>query len=318
MHNSGLIQALVSVLSCCDSSKMKSNKLHKERLEVFKKCIQENISTKSKGTLQILVQKLIAVLDSIEKLPVFLYEVPQGATGLQILTKRLRFKLERDISESTLFDRTGRHLKMEPLATISQLSKYLLKMVAKQWYDMERSTFLYLKKLKESEQPIEFNYQYDFDEEGIIFYIGSNSKTTEWVNPAQYGLVTVTSSEGKQLPYGKLEDILSRDSISINCHSKDNKKAWFSIDLGLYVIPTAYTLRHARGYGRSALRNWILQMSKDGVTWTTLMTHSDDKNLSEPGSTFTWRLDTTDTASQVNNEKIKLNKMNLYLKFSFL
>ena len=29
----------------------------------------------------------------------------------------------------------------------------------------------------------------------------------EWVNPAQYGLVVITSSEGKNLPYGKLEDI---------------------------------------------------------------------------------------------------------------
>ena len=26
--------------------------------------------------------------------------------------------------------------------------------------------------------------------------------------------------------------------------------AWFSIDLGLFIIPTAYTFRHARGYNR--------------------------------------------------------------------
>jgi hypothetical protein len=32
------------------------------------------------------------------------------------------------------------------------------------------------------------------------------------VNPAQYGLVVVTSSEGRNLPYGRLEDILSRDT----------------------------------------------------------------------------------------------------------
>jgi E3 ubiquitin-protein ligase HECTD1 len=104
--------------------------------------------------------------------------------------------------------------------------------------------------------------------------------------------VSVTCSEGKQLPYGKLEDILSRDSVSINCHTKDNKKAWFSIDLGLYLIPSGYTLRHARGYGRSALRNWMFQMSKDGINWTTLLVHTDDKSLAEPGSTCTWAIDT--------------------------
>ena len=55
--------------------------------------------------------------------------------------------------------------------------------------------------------------------------------------------------------------------------------------VGLWVIPNAYTLRHARGYGRSALRNWQFQVSKDGVTWTTLYDHQDDQSLNDPGST---------------------------------
>jgi E3 ubiquitin-protein ligase HECTD1 len=45
----------------------------------------------------------------------------------------------------------------------------------------------------------------------------------EWVNPAQYGLVVVTSSEGKSLPYGKLEDILHREPTALNCHTNDDK-----------------------------------------------------------------------------------------------
>lgn len=68
----------------------------------------------------------------------------------------------------------------------------------------------------------------------------------EWVNPAAYGLVVVTSSEGRNLPYGRLEDILSRDSSALNCHTNDDKNAWFAVDLGMWVIPSAYTLRHAR------------------------------------------------------------------------
>lgn len=291
MHSSGLVQALVAVLSknYWDNglSRSKMNKMQKQRVNIFKQCIL-NSNAKGSNTASILVQKLVAVLESTEKLPVYLYEAPGPGYGLQILTKRLRFRLERAACETTLFDRTGRTLKMEPLATVGQLSKYLLKMVAKQWYDMERSTFHYLKKLREHKQGMVFKHHYDFDEEGLIYYIGSNGKTCEWVNPAQYSLVQVSSSEGKTLPYGKLEDILSRDTISVNCHTKDNKKAWFAIDLGVYVIPNAYTLRHARGYGRSALRNWMLQASKDGVNWTTLVTHADDKSLVEPGSTATW------------------------------
>lgn len=300
MYSSGLVQALVAVLSrgCWEPFEMnqkKASKYQKQRITIFKDCIFKNKNL-NKNTASILVQKLVAVLESIEKLPVYLYDNPIGGYGIQILTKRLRFRLERN--GDTLFDRSGRNLKMEPLTTVGQLNKFLLKMVAKQWYDMDRSTFLYLKKLKENKNSNIFRHQHDFDENGIIYFIGSNGKSTDWVNPGQYGLVTITSSEGRQLPYGKLEDILSRESISVNCHTKDNKKAWFAIDLGMFVIPTAYTLRHARGYGRSALRNWLFQMSKDGINWTTLITHVEDKGLVEPGSTYTWTIECPSEESQ--------------------
>lgn len=296
MYSSGLVQALVAVLSKSywelGMNRNKASKYQKQRIAIFKECVFHG-EGHEKSTASILVQKLVSVLESIEKLPVHLYDSPIGGYGIQILTKRLRFRLERSSCETTLFDRSGRTLKMEPLTTIGQLNKFLLKMVAKQWYDMDRSTFLFLKKLKENKN-MPFKHQQDFDENGILYFIGSNGKSTDWVNPGQYGLVAVTSSEGRQLPYGKLEDILSRESISVNCHTKDNKKAWFAIDLGMNIVPNAYSLRHARGYGRSALRNWLFQMSKDGVNWTTLVTHSDDKSLSEPGSTCTWPVDCTD------------------------
>lgn len=80
----------------------------------------------------------------------------------------------------------------------------------------------------------------------VDFILNFPRTAYEWVNPAAYGLVVVTSSEGRNLPYGRLEDILSRDSSALNCHTNDDKNAWFAVDLGLWVIPSAYTLRHAR------------------------------------------------------------------------
>jgi E3 ubiquitin-protein ligase HECTD1 len=148
MHSSGLVQALVAVLSKnlweLGLNKNKANKMQKQRIAIFKQCFYNNDSmttsemmimsgnngkAASKSTASILVQKLVSVLESIEKLPVFMYDSPGGAFGLQILTKRLRFRLERAACESQLFDRSGRTLKMEPLATVAQLNKYLLKMV---------------------------------------------------------------------------------------------------------------------------------------------------------------------------------------------
>lgn len=296
LHSSGLVQALLSLLStsCWDEGlhSTKSNKLQKQRVRVFKSCFKNRDGDgDSVNSATILVHKLVSVLESIEKLPVYLYDTPGSGYGLQILTRRLRFRLEKAVGDSSLIDRTGRSLKMEPLSTVMQLERYLLKMVAKQWYDYERSTFAFVRKLKEG-QKLTFRHQHDFDENGIIYWIGTNGKTSpEWVNPGQYGLVMVTSSDGRNLPYGRLEDILSRDSSALNCHTNDDKRAWFAIDLGLWVLPSSYTLRHARGYGRSALRNWLFQVSKDGLNWTTLYTHVDDGSLNEPGSTSSWPLE---------------------------
>lgn len=119
----------------------------------------------------------------------------------QILTRRLRFRLERAPGETALIDRTGRMLKMEPLATVESLEQYLLKMVrkgehrthvtaaadraplssalllqvAKQWYDFERSSFVFVRKLREG-QSFTFRHQHDFDENGIIYWVGTNAK----------------------------------------------------------------------------------------------------------------------------------------------
>ncbi|XP_035233746.1 LOW QUALITY PROTEIN: E3 ubiquitin-protein ligase HECTD1-like, partial [Stegodyphus dumicola] len=270
-----------------------SNKLQNDRVAVFKKCFSEQVSSVSNTLPSVaLVQKLVAVLESIEKLPVYLYDTNGSGNGLQILTRRLRFRLERAPGETALIDRSGRGLKMESLTTIDQLEKHLVKMVAKQWYDYDRSTFAFVKRLKEPNVRINFVHQKDFDDNGIIYWIGTNGRTvSEWVNPAQVGLVMVTASEGRNLPYGRLEDILSREASALNCHTNDDKRAWFAIDLGLWLIPNRYTLRHARGYGRSALRNWLFQVSKDGSNWLTLFTHVDDCALNEPGSTASWPLD---------------------------
>ncbi|XP_017295892.1 E3 ubiquitin-protein ligase HECTD1 isoform X3 [Kryptolebias marmoratus] len=291
MCSSGLVQALFTALSNSAELDVKHDcKPLMERINVFKAAFSENEDNESRPAVA-LVRKLIAVLESIERLPLHLYDTPGSSYNLQILTRRLRFRLERAPGETALIDRTGRMLKMEPLATVESLEQYLLKMVAKQWYDFERSSFVFVRKLREGQSFI-FRHQHDFDENGIIYWVGTNAKTAyEWVNPAAYGLVVVTSSEGRNLPYGRLEDILSRDSSALNCHTNDDKNAWFAVDLGLWVIPSAYTLRHARGYGRSALRNWVFQVSKDGQNWSTLYTHIDDGSLNEPGSTATWPLD---------------------------
>lgn len=128
LHSSGLIQALLSLLSTSywdqGLKANKNNKYQKQRVQVFKKCFEEKSNEEQSSTM-ILVHKLIAVLESIEKLPVYLYDMPGSGYGLQILTRRLRFRLEKAPGESALIDRTGRGLKMEPLSTVAQLERFV-------------------------------------------------------------------------------------------------------------------------------------------------------------------------------------------------
>eukprot|EP00095_Tigriopus_kingsejongensis_P011031 maker-scaffold109_size355148-snap-gene-1.26 protein:Tk11031 transcript:maker-scaffold109_size355148-snap-gene-1.26-mRNA-1 annotation:"e3 ubiquitin-protein ligase hectd1" len=305
LHSSGLIQTLVKVFATSGPNENKklakrSAKLQRQRIDVFRELFRDRVL--EDGTVVSpggeLIRKLITVLESMEKLPVLLYDQTASGYGLQILTRRLRFKLERAPGENNLIDRSGCTLKMEPLASVKQLDRFLLKMVAKQWFDHDRATFNFIKQI-ETKCPVSFKHQTDFDENGIMHWIGTNGRSAaEWVNPAQYGLVVVTSSEGRNLPYGRLEDILSRETSALNCHTNDDRRAWFAIDLGMWVLPSAYSLRHARGYGRSAIRSWQFQASKDGVNWTTLVDHVDDSSLNDPGSTATWRVPLDPTEKQ--------------------
>ncbi|XP_066922502.1 E3 ubiquitin-protein ligase HECTD1-like [Clytia hemisphaerica] len=304
IQTSGLVTALNNCLNKTLplSSSLTLSKEQNYPKEAFKKVFgdQSKIDAESGGPAITLVRKLIMVLESSEKLPVLAYESSGTGTGLQVLLKRLRFKLERGGRSSDFINRSGKNLKMEPLTTVGEIEAYLLKMVEKKWYDYERSSFKFVKHFKENaDQHKTFEHQSDFDQNGIIYWLGTNAnETTDWINPARHNVVLISSSEGRSLPYGRLEDIINRDSAPVNCHTNDNKSAWFTLDIGVNVIPSAYTLRHARGYGRSAIRNWLFQASKDATTWTTLKTHENDESLQDPGSTHTWKFSTEEIGEE--------------------
>ena len=48
--------------------------------------------------------------------------------------------------------------------------------VAKQWYDFERHTFHFVQLAKKLKAPLSFRRVTDFDDNGILYWVGSNGK----------------------------------------------------------------------------------------------------------------------------------------------
>jgi hypothetical protein len=295
LENAGVVDALLVLLmhrpSEDDSPPLEDPLVTRRNLFLRSMEATGNNPDGGSSPLVHLLRKLQAILASIERLPVHINTTGGLGAGLDGLKKPIKVQLRLAPGEDGLVDLTGKVIKMEPLVTIDMLQDFLVRKVEPQWHGRDRKDLTFVQKLLALSSPMQLNYQSDFDQNGLLYYIGTNGLTKEWVNPAKHGLVSVTSSDGRTLPYGKVEDMVSRSSEPRNCHTKDRPNSWVAIDLGVSIIPSAYTLRHARGYGKSALRNWQLEMSKDGATWEVLKTHQNDESLLEPGSTCTWQLE---------------------------
>jgi E3 ubiquitin-protein ligase HECTD1 len=293
VHNSSMVQVLLHCLSGKFSEESLTQHEIIQRYNIFTKVFSEMDSKASLNGMMSpsvsLVRKLIAVLEAVERLPLYCYDSPGSTLNLQVIQRRLRFKLEKPSTETGLKDFSNCALQVEPLVNVEGLERFLNARVAKQWYDFDRNSFHFVKILQNLKDPLIFKHISDFDENGIFYWIGSNAKNCPWVNPATHHIVVVSSSDGHVLPYGNLDDVLSRNENPANCHTKDDPNSWFAIDTGILFHPTMYTLKHSRGYGnRSALRNWDFQVSKDGLAWITVSSHKDDTSFTEPGSVASW------------------------------
>lgn len=87
LRSSGLVQALLSLLAAPTGSQSlspRANKLRMQRIALFNSSFSSTSSLDGNNSAKILVHKLISVLESIEKLPVYLYDTPGSGYGLQV------------------------------------------------------------------------------------------------------------------------------------------------------------------------------------------------------------------------------------------
>ena len=148
----------------------------------------------------------------------------------------------------------------------------------------------------------DFVYSSDFDKNGIVYYLGtvghnpdaadtsaSSTSSLSWVNPATLSppLIKVTSS-GRHTTYSEVLHLSRTPVVALTSASQGS---WICFDfMQRAILPTYYTLRHYT-QASYALRNWVLEGSRDGEEWLLLRAHVNDTALAARDATSSWKID---------------------------
>jgi len=174
-----------------------------------------------------------------------------------------------------------RHLHREKLLSELEIEEVLIEWISKQCeLDFEEV----------SGDILRFVYQEDFDQNGILYWLGTNGKTKPWSNPSHLKEVKLESSPLMR-DSKDVSAIVGREAV--RCVTKPVDKSWFQIDfLHRKIKPKHYMLRHYITWDSEAMRNWKFEGSNSGDKWDLLREHVKDESLCAKGQSHTWELDT--------------------------
>lgn len=155
---------------------------------------------------------------------------------------------------------------------------------------------------RKSEKKVEFLYNYDLDENGVFYWLGTYGRTKPYKNPYTIGNVKVffsSISETSRLDYfvgRKLE----------NCRTSNQEESYMGVDLGMnrHLIPKLYTIRN-RDAIKHVMLNWQLEASEDQSKWLVIDKRihlTDDEKINQQrkkernqllqkGAITTWSVD---------------------------
>ena len=180
--------------------------------------------------------------------------------------------------------------------------------------------------LKDMELPKEFEYQYDFDKEGILYWIGTNfgQNPEKYNNPSSNLFVKV--ERGKQSEKGSVDDIVGRKKVE-ECHFLD----YFIIDFrDIRVKGNKYSLKLDQSYNEMMINtndgllfsesgsmnrhSWSIKASNNKRDWKIIYEHIDDTTFGngdfdeEPLDTATFNINCDDYYRYFKIENMTLLK----------
>mmetsp|Transcript_22165 Transcript_22165/g.57833 ORF Transcript_22165/g.57833 Transcript_22165/m.57833 type:complete len:549 (+) Transcript_22165:57-1703(+) len=132
-----------------------------------------------------------------------------------------------------------------------------------------------------------WEYASDFDENGLLYWLGTNGKTTAYTNPHTSGKVVVTPSSVES---GGAAGFIEHAARGRTCFTENTALPGSSVvvQLPAPMVVTRYTLRHGYSHGTYMLGNWNLEGSEDGAEWVVLRQHLNDGSITGAFDTASW------------------------------
>jgi hypothetical protein len=137
-------------------------------------------------------------------------------------------------------------------------------------------------------------FESPFDENGVLYWIGTDGGSRPYTNPHDSGDVVASMST---IGEGKLNRVvLHKHTGGEKNYTNGGDNEWMGVDLGdgCLLVPNHYCLRHGFSSASYAMRHWRLEGSNDGEQWVSLKEHTDDKTLAEGYQAAGWALEGVD------------------------
>jgi hypothetical protein len=144
-----------------------------------------------------------------------------------------------------------------------------------------------------------FRYEKDFDENGILFWLGTFQKTAPYQHPCDIGLAKVNPLK---FYCGTTKQAFSHEMPPAqNWLERGVPNSWAEIEFfHNTIIPTAYTLRHGYPIKGHAIRHWNFEARNPNEEWEILREHRNDTSIpgNDMNDTATFFLPPTKTMKQ--------------------
>ena len=145
---------------------------------------------------------------------------------------------------------------------------------------------------------IDLVFSAPFDTNGVLYYIATDGGKRAYSNPHAAGFVvasvssTAATFSGMSIPE---KFVAHAHATPVLCFTKNVAHSWMAVDLGegRALKANHYCLRSDK-HAYYKLRNWELQGSNDGQSWTTLRRHANDTQLAMTAmSVAAWPIEQT-------------------------